>query len=1663
MGSPLDFANSESFRRELIVKNLKPYNKSPFPAQPPTNYEYTHTVKNVVDTPDSLIDEPSFANQLYPLNQYGNEGGYKQVPDPNGLLNKKSNEGEYGFQDANILDQGYVKSQEWKSSNKYSTGTQLPLDSAPFFESLNQPPGYVQGANNQPYYPQSFVASSYSPVSILLNPDPLGSDGLLSQDSFIVKLGAFTLRREFEDRIAAQIQQDTIGRANIFAVNSATDVYNLITGQVPLIQPNWSITQPENPVVAATDFILRLAGSVIPFSPIPGSYFDPNATYRQPTTTQQLGDAFRGSVVGNIFTTLAGTNLTGSEIFYNNTGPGQKAQLFKNIDYNRYKPSFDRTLFNRVAGAVVGSTTDNSNFYIGSNTSNPGTVLSPAGQLPVNEYGVESEAPVYGPDAVAKLYEPLEEQIKIGSNGPNYTDGGAIEGGLTWVSPKYKGNAGKKVGLGGEIANQDENFSPSSYSATESTNYQFKPGSILYDTQKLIDSQPQGGKRLQHVGNAIDQVSKVFNDGYKELTKGSRVLSYVGAIGQEVGSEYCRVFAKDIPYLQYSDLQKTDGIVTEGRRFSWSVLDKTYNLNIAPNKQEGGQSSSNLINGPGGTSTNVAFAKKYMFSIENLAWRTSSTPGYTVADLPICERGPNGGRVMWFPPYDLTFDESVTTRWKENSFLGRPEPIYTYENTSRTGSVSWKIVVDHPSVLNLIVNKVLGNETNKVRINGIIDSFFAGCRKYDLYELAQKYYMINPNDLFQLQQKISSKETTVEQLQYIKQTISTGSDSPNGSDQPIVNSEEVPKDKFKQFTNLGFYFGNDFPTVNNQNYTIEFNRYTGSYNRSVYAQKPTATQTTEFFDKVVIPNFSQITGFTQELTNILGQTTGQVTIDLKSSCSAPASELYNIELSKRRIESAIAYFESTTLKKYIDEKRLLFNTAAEGEVSTVVVPKLGDGTSTSQIFCSDTSQNVVGGDTVGSKDIFTYNAMACRSVVMRSITHNLQFIPTPVNPPKKEEPGTRDVLVGNVVVNKVKEPVIEQEQVYRDNITKRVLRSLLSECDYFETIKQETPMVFDNLKDKLKFFDPAFHSMTPEGLNSRLTFLQQCMRPGDTIPTVKDVNGTQTLQYNNATNTSFGTPPVCVLRVGDFFHTKITPTSLTLKYEQLDLNPEGIGVQPMIATVTMAFNFVGGHGLKNAIDKLQNALTFNYYANTEIWDDRADVTDDSYKVYDQQFLQNLNITLPTKINQATSSNGQSNLSPIGVVLSSATDQYTTGDISYSDFMVKLKDDTQTYFQTVVNKQKEITQQYNNAIRQIWQSNRKYYDGRFYVSVDKTKIFGKPENTQQNIDKIFNQMLGDIDNDPFILHMNESSRNIDSKVLRQLKQNYVNFIQDKKSTYINAATTITQSVATTQQSFVQTLQRVNTVTYKQGEGFGTDGFQDAKGNVVVYVTKGTDKINAASKGVTNTLEELVEDVRTIRNNMDQFNLILESGVTFSYNSTNYTGRLCPELSNGKQVDFSIDNVFTPFSTKPKFEDITFRRQYAVLSENVVDDKKYQAFKNALINNIINNKSFDTKNLEESFNQYWISIAKPLFIEENAVTIFFIENMEKNQLKTYLNFTPFDKKERVFTFSTEPIDDTVKRSQTTLVASCGASGNVGSNPLTWDDEFDNEVFISKVNFN
>jgi hypothetical protein len=83
----------------------------------------------------------------------------------------------------------------------------------------------------------------------------------------------------------------------------------------------------------------------------------------------------------------------------------------------------------------------------------------------------------------------------------------------------------------------------------------------------------------------------------------------------------------------------------------------------------------------------------------------------------------------------------------------------------------------------------------------------------------------------------------------------------------------------------------------------------------------------------------------------------------------------------------------------------------------------------------------------------------------------------------------------------------------------------------------------------------------------------------------------------------FGAPPICVLRIGDFYNTKIVVDSVNISYDPLqwDLNPEGIGVQPMLAKVTMSFKFIGGSSLGGPIKQLQNAVSYNFYANTGVY------------------------------------------------------------------------------------------------------------------------------------------------------------------------------------------------------------------------------------------------------------------------------------------------------------------------------------------------------------------------------------------------------------------------------------------------------------------------------
>lgn len=177
-----------------------------------------------------------------------------------------------------------------------------------------------------------------------------------------------------------------------------------------------------------------------------------------------------------------------------------------------------------------------------------------------------------------------------------------------------------------------------------------------------------------------------------------------------------------------------------------------------------------------------------------------------------------------------------------------------------------------------------------------------------------------------------------------------------------------------------------------------------------------------------------------------------------------------------------------------------------------------------------------------------------------------------------------------------------------------------TEAEYFQKLDIEHPLIFKSIKDKFKYFNPAFHSMSPEGFNARLNFLHQCTRQGHTYES--GYNGILT-----AHNLAFGRMPVCVLRIGDFINTRIIINNVNINYDnnggmQWDLNPEGIGVQPMFAKVNLGITILGGQSLAGPISRLQNAVSFDYYANTGVYDNRADryrVNQDGTVVFDNVF------------------------------------------------------------------------------------------------------------------------------------------------------------------------------------------------------------------------------------------------------------------------------------------------------------------------------------------------------------------------------------------------------------------------------------------------------------
>jgi hypothetical protein len=559
--------------------------------------------------------------------------------------------------------------------------------------------------------------------------------------------------------------------------------------------------------------------------------------------------------------------------------------------------------------------------------------------------------------------------------------------------------------------------------------------------------------------------------------------------------------------------------------------------------------------------------RNLMFSIENLAIRVIDTPEFGLIDdeigtqIPKSEVGPFKGRMMWFPPYGIEINEVAIAKWDSNVFVGRSEPVYTYMHSERTATINFKLIIDYPP-----------QAKNGKNHKELAEFFAFGGDSYDLPE--------NTNNNIPKEQENNEK---------IKEN-----EGPTEQKRPEVDLPD----------SIRLVFPNDIPYVNDNlgsvidqlytkyTYEIKPDYYSvdgtswGLNEKLYYVPEGTLTKNDEGFAVVNVPaGFSQYTYKGQKSIldeslfnlfndpdnrkyykiNILARASKLFTPGITNDEDTLAATEYNKEISERRADVAKIFIQARI--------KALFGQSAINDIKINVEPIGDSGASDAGASIDAISEQIIKSER--SAEIF--------------------FDETDISTDKKEpELLTED--------QKKIETLKKENEIFQKNINK--LKRYGSNNDY--TMKERTS---SDLSDEdggiLKgyksiidnYFYPAFHTQTPEDFHRRLTFLQQCTRQGSAIRggTEKDSSG-----VGRVKNSVFGRQPICVLRIGDFFNTKIIIDSINMDYVDApwDLNPEGFGMQPMLANVTMQIKIIGGQSLKGPIDALQNAVSYNYYANS---------------------------------------------------------------------------------------------------------------------------------------------------------------------------------------------------------------------------------------------------------------------------------------------------------------------------------------------------------------------------------------------------------------------------------------------------------------------------------
>lgn len=564
--------------------------------------------------------------------------------------------------------------------------------------------------------------------------------------------------------------------------------------------------------------------------------------------------------------------------------------------------------------------------------------------------------------------------------------------------------------------------------------------------------------------------------------------------------------------------------------------------------------------------------KNLMFSLENLAVGTIKREKYGVIDdeygtpIPLSEVGPFAGRQMWFPPYNIQLNEVAIAKYDVTVMIGRNEPMYNYMNSERTAVMSFMLLIDYPEQLRNIDYQ--GKNKNKI----IADFFAFG------------------GDPLPTEIQIEIIEKKIKDLEEQKPQITVP------EDQKEVEGED---------TEIFAYFMNNRPTVGADIYTIFNTMYNNPHHYEVIEGLESDTDGNGFGYNNLIYSLEGLSGNSDGTTyKIDGGPYDQYGIDSINLISEDGSfnylnknlldvfqdennrKYYNIEI----VGSASLLYLSDNQKAYNDALSKRRVAAVKELILTRMIAMFGaafvnEFEARGQFVTGFTGSDNATPEGADPDNIHNRAVKEDRSVSIK-VKRNSINIPLKKQPTTSKEQQNLEKIQSD----------IQELNVQLKRQTKNIKENVFAErYDDDDAVLEGFEAVMENK------YVPAFHSQTPEDFHRRLTFLQQCTRQGAAkrYDIIDEDDGSI-----RPRNSVFGRQPICVLRIGDFFHTKIIIESVTIDYADTtwDLNPEGFGLQPMIANVTLQMKIIGGQSLKGPIDALQNAVTFNYYANSSFTD-----------------------------------------------------------------------------------------------------------------------------------------------------------------------------------------------------------------------------------------------------------------------------------------------------------------------------------------------------------------------------------------------------------------------------------------------------------------------------